>query len=85
MITPATTVKVQVLAVNKELRQIDFLLEEMVQEVKEPPGKRMRRARTEFEGKDGKKRPPSRLEERNGRRKKAAKGSKKGKARGRSR
>src|SRR5262249_48964495 len=40
-------VKVQVLAVNKELRQIDFLLEEMVQkQEEEAPRKRMRRART---------------------------------------
>jgi len=83
--TLGDTVKVQVLAVNKELRQIDFLLEEMVQEAVETPRMRLQQARTEFEGKGRKKPPPSRLEERNGRGKKAGKGSNKGKARGRSR
>jgi ribonuclease R len=75
------SVIVRVLAVNKELRQIDFLLEELVQgEHEEAPRQRIRRARTEFEGKGQKKRQPSRLEERNGRRK-SKRGAGKGKPR----
>jgi ribonuclease R len=68
--TLGDTVKVRVLAVNKELRQIDFLLEEMVQaETDDGPQKRLRRAQAEFDGKPRGKRPPSRLEERDSRRK----------------
>jgi ribonuclease R len=79
--TLGDTVKVRVLAVNKELRQIDFLLEEMIRaETDEGPQKRLRRAQAEFDGKPRGKRPPSRLEERDSRRK-AGKGSPKGKSR----
>ena len=81
--TLGDTVTVRVLAVNKELRQIDFLLEEMIQaETDDGPQKRLRRAQVEFEGKRQTKRPPSRLDERDGRRK-AGKTSQKGKSRGR--
>jgi len=74
-------VKVRVLAVNKELRQIDFLLEEMVLAgTDDGPQKRLRRAQAEFDGKKGTKRPPSRLEERDGRRK-TGKANQKGKSR----
>jgi ribonuclease R len=62
-------VTVQVLAVNKELRQIDFLIEDVLEEAA-PAATRERKARSEFEGKDKRKRPPSRREEREQRRKK---------------
>ncbi|HYV51241.1 MAG TPA: RNB domain-containing ribonuclease, partial [Dongiaceae bacterium] len=82
--TLGDTVKVRVLAVNKELRQIDFLLEEMIQsETHDGPQKKLRRAQAEFDGKPRGKRPPSRLEERDGRRKSGPKGKKRAPRRGR--
>ncbi len=57
-------VAVQVLAVNKELRQIDFLLESGGEQ-KEPETrkKRLRKATRDFEGSRESKRPKSKLEE----------------------
>jgi ribonuclease R len=74
-------VKVQVLAVNKELRQIDFLIEDVLEEA-EPEAKRRRKARSEFEGKDKSHKPRSRIEERDSRRK--GKGGGRGKKKGKS-
>jgi ribonuclease R len=57
-------VTVRVLAVNKELRQIDFLLEgTSPQDGDERPARRMRKARSVFEGKGTPKKPVSRREE----------------------
>jgi ribonuclease R len=59
-------VTVRVLAVNKELRQIDFLLEEEASESPEEVsrGRRIRKAKGDFEGTGKKRRPKSRLDER---------------------
>jgi ribonuclease R len=58
-------VTVRVLAVNKELRQIDFLIEAGAPstERQERSRDRMRKAKSEFEGKGKTKLPPSRREE----------------------
>ena len=74
-------VMVQVLAVNKELRQIDFLIEDVLTEA-EPEAARRRKARAEFEGTDKRRKPRSRLEERDARRKGKGKGKDAGKAPG---
>jgi hypothetical protein len=58
--------------VNKELRQIDFLLEsEPSRDGDEAPSKRLRRARSQFEGKSRPQKPVSRREEMEKRRKPA--------------
>jgi ribonuclease R len=58
-------VTVRVLAVNKELRQIDFLIEAEagISNREERPRARMQKAKSEFEGKGKKKLPTSRREE----------------------
>jgi ribonuclease R len=56
-------VDVQVLAVNKELRQIDFLLVGEEEPAEETESRRRRKARSEFEGKTRPKRPRSRRDE----------------------
>ncbi|HET9234433.1 MAG TPA: ribonuclease R, partial [Candidatus Eisenbacteria bacterium] len=82
--TLGDTVTVRVLAVNKELRQIDFLLEQMIRsEPDQHPRDRMRRARGDFEGKARKKQPASRLEERDGSRRSGRGGKKRSSRRGR--
>ena len=68
-------VTVQVLSVNKELRQIDFLLVGLPEIPEESPARRRRKAKAVFEGKAPAKRPPSRLAERESRRKGTARKS----------
>jgi ribonuclease R len=62
--TLGDTVTVRVLAVNKELRQIDFVLEgEPARDEDEAPGRRLRKAKSAFEGTSREKKPASRREE----------------------
>jgi ribonuclease R len=69
---------VQVLAVKRELRQIDFVLvgEDDTSGPGEPPARRLREAKGAFEGSAARKRPPSRREEQESRRKKPQHGRK---------
>jgi len=68
-------VKVQVLAVKKELRQIDFIMlkEDMPAAPEESEGRRMRKARSDFEGGRKSTRPSSRRDEQESRRKRSGK------------